>query len=106
MGLLLLLVLMLLPFFVGVFALLLVSLGNDMALSEESKSWSNAFIEVFLVDFDPMSVPGLFANRDTFEYLLLVGFERRQILRGEDICRTMKTGQLHELTHDFCRFPR
>src|SRR5258708_22534997 len=100
MGFLLLVLLTLLPFFVGVLAFLLVSLRDDMALSEKSNSRSNPLVEVFLVDFGPVSVPGLFANLDAFEYLLLVGFEGWEIVWGKDIGRTMKTRQFHQITHD------
>src|SRR5712692_2223146 len=104
MRLLLLVVLTLLPFFVGVFAFLLVGFRDDVTLFEESNGWPDPFIEIFLIDFNPMDVPRLFANLDAFENLLLVGFERWQILRGKHIGRAMKTRQFHELAYNFCGF--
>jgi hypothetical protein len=80
MGFLLLLLLTLLPLFVGAFALWPVGFCNTMPLSKESNRRANPLVEVFLVDFDPVNVPGLFANFDPFENVLLVGFESGQIL--------------------------
>src|SRR4051812_15343750 len=72
MGFLLLVVLSLLPFFIGVLAFQLVGFCNNVPLSKESKGWPDPLIKVFLVDIDPVSIPSLFANLDSFKNLLLV----------------------------------
>jgi hypothetical protein len=71
---------MLLPLLVGVLAFVLVRLRNDMTLFEEGDVSSDSFIQVFLVDFNPVDITRLLADFDAFENLLLVGFERWQIL--------------------------
>src|SRR6266545_3900537 len=43
----------LLPFFVGVFAFLLVGFRDDVSLLEQGDGWADTFIEIFLIDFDP-----------------------------------------------------
>src|SRR5258708_18626906 len=84
MGFLLSILLTLLPLFVSVFALLPVGFCNNVPLSKESNSRANPLIEVYLVHFDPVSVPGLFANLDPFENLFLVRFEGWQIPRVKE----------------------
>src|SRR6266853_898454 len=101
---LLIVLLALLPFFVGVLAFMLVCLCDNLSLSEEGNGWTDSLIEIFLVDFDPVDVPCLFADLDSFENLLFVDFKRREIIWGEHISRAMKTRQLHELADDFCCF--
>src|SRR6266566_4072199 len=92
------------PFLITVLAFVLVGLCNNMALSEEGDGWPDALIEIFLVHFDPVSIPGLFANLDAFKNLLLVGFKCWQILWSQDIGWTMKARQFHKFTHNFCGF--
>src|SRR6266568_1548382 len=104
MSLLLLAVLALLPFFVGVFALVLLTFRDDGSLLEEGYGRPDTFVEVFLIDFDPMGVPRLFTDLDAFLNLLFVGFQCGKILWGEYVGRAMKTRQFHKLTNDFRGF--
>src|SRR6266849_3337399 len=94
----------LLPFFVGVFALILLTFRDDVPLPEQSKRWANTFIKVFLIDFNPVNIPCLFPDLDAFKNLLLVGFERREVIWSKHICWTVETRQFHEFAHDFRRF--
>src|SRR5258708_1794095 len=93
-----------LPFVVGVFALLFVGLRDDMALFEQGNRRANTFIKVFLVDVDPVDVSRLFPDLDAFKNLLLVDFERREVIWSKHIRWTVETRQFHELAHDFRRF--
>src|SRR5258708_2549164 len=104
MGFLLLVLLTLLPFFVGVLAFLFISFCDNMPLSKESNSWPDPLIKVFLVHIDPVGISRLLTDLNPFQNLLLVGFERGQILWGKDIGRAMKTRQFHKFTHDFRGF--
>ena len=89
------------PFFIGVLTLVLVCLCHDLSLSEEGDGGPDPFVQIFLVDFRPMSISSLFADLNPFKNLLLVGFECGEILWGEHVGRAMKTRQLHEFADDF-----
>jgi hypothetical protein len=92
-----------LPFFVGVFALQFVGLRDDLTLFEQGNSWSNTFLEVFLIDEGPMGIAGLPSDLNAFQNLLLIGFQREEILWGKHIRGTVETRQFHKLAHDFRR---
>jgi hypothetical protein len=91
----------LLPFLRGVLTLVLLTFGDDLALSEHFDGRSNAFIEIFLIDFNPVGIVGLSANLDTLKDLLFLGLQCWEIFWGEHICRTMKTGQFRKFTDQF-----
>ena len=86
------------PFFRGVFSLVLLTFRYDLSLLEHGNGWSDPFIEIFLIDFDPVGIVGLFANLDAFKDLLLVGFQCREVLWCEDIRRAVKTREFSKLT--------
>src|SRR6266699_5186091 len=92
------------PLLRRVFTLVLLTFGNDLFLLEHGDGWSDTSIEVFLVDFDPVSIPRLLSDLNAFENLLFVGLECGEILWGEYVGRAMETGQFHELADDFCGF--
>jgi hypothetical protein len=66
-----LLCLPLFPFLLGVLALVLLASRHDLSLLEHSNGWSHPFIEIFLVDFNPVGIVVLFADLDAFKDLLL-----------------------------------
>src|SRR6266516_5185659 len=92
MGLLLCGLLTLLPFFVGVFAFILLTFRHDLVLLEHGDSRSNPIIQIVLVEEGPMRIACPFADLDPFKELVLVGFECGKMLCCQDICGTMKTG--------------
>ena len=75
----------LLPFFVSVFAFLLVGFRHDVPLFEQGNGWPDPFIEVFLIDFNPMNVSRLFPYLDAFKNLLFVSSERGEVVRSQHI---------------------
>src|SRR5260370_1455775 len=97
-------VLTLLPFLRGIFALVLLTFRHDMSLFEESNSRTDTFIEVFLVDFDPMNIPCPFPNLNAFKNLLFVCFERGEVVWGKRIRWAMETREFHALAHNLGGF--
>src|SRR5712691_148167 len=85
-----LLVVPLRPFFVAVFAFLLVGRSYDMPLFEEGNRRSDPFVEVLLVHEGPMGIPRLLADLNAFENLLFVDFECGEILRSKYVGRAME----------------
>lgn len=92
------------PLFVSVFALLLLTFRDDGSLPEQSHGWPDALIKVPLVHEGPVGISRLLANLDALQNLLLVDFERGEIIWGKHIRGTVETRQFHELAHDFRRF--
>ena len=66
-------VLTLLPFLRRVFTLVLLSFGDDVSLLEECHSRSDTFLQVFLIDLNPVDIAGLLPNLDEFKNLLFIG---------------------------------
>ena len=67
-----LLCLPLFPFLLSVLALVLLAFRHDLSLLEQGNGWSHPFIEIFLIDFNPIGIGSLFANLNAFKDLLLI----------------------------------
>src|SRR5258707_9659404 len=91
-----LLLLSLFPFLRRVLPFILLTFRHNLSLLEQGNGRPDSFIEIPLIDLDPVGVAGLFANLNALKQLLLVGFQSRQILWGKHIRWTVKAGQLGE----------